>query len=141
MRGGGRGGVSPALAYSITRYSVFSVSMTSKSFTAGGGGGGVSTGTHQGCPLHPTGAPPSLVGGPLTNVGVIQPLHDANFPEELHGGGAETLVDGLGHPTHCAQGLPPTLCPRQVPPTFWRLVGFSCVLSMIFMATWEGTRG
>lgn len=38
----GRGGDSPALAYSITRYSVFSVSITSKSFTAtaGGGGGG-----------------------------------------------------------------------------------------------------
>ena len=39
----GRGGPSPALAYSITRYSVFSVSMTSKSFTTmagriGGGG-------------------------------------------------------------------------------------------------------
>ena len=30
----GRGEASPALAYSITRYSVFSVSITSKSFTA-----------------------------------------------------------------------------------------------------------
>lgn len=40
--GGGRARDSPPLAYSITRYRVFSVSMTSKSFTGGGdrwGGG------------------------------------------------------------------------------------------------------
>lgn len=72
----------------------------------------------------------------LTDVGVVQDLHDSHLPEKL-------LREFWGAVSAAPVCVPKSVTtPTRGPPlTFCRLEELSCVLSMIFTATWEGRDG